>query len=145
MCSRFTYTHSLELSFSFNIVKILKESCNFILFSPAEKKLNQSYESLDFSVSPALLCATWITKKIVKGLPGQNLEELWGALVCLVCLGIMTSVSVRGKHLLPWSVGWFCLGRPRGLAQSKVYLLGQALASSKVVTLGKMGRNEHQP
>lgn len=38
MCSRFTYTHSLEPSFSFNIVKILKESCNFILFSPAEKK-----------------------------------------------------------------------------------------------------------
>ena len=38
LCSRFTYTHSLEPSFSFNIVKILKESCNFILFSPAEKK-----------------------------------------------------------------------------------------------------------
>lgn len=61
-------------------------------------------------------------------------------------LGIMTSVSVWGKHLLPCSAGWFCLGRPRGLAPSKVYLLGQALAGSKEVTyLGKMGRNEHQP
>lgn len=51
MCSRFTYTYSLELSFSFNIVKILKESCNFIpFFLLLKKKLNQSYESLDFSV-----------------------------------------------------------------------------------------------
>lgn len=39
LCSRFTYTHSLELSFSFNIVKILKESCNFILFLLLKKKI----------------------------------------------------------------------------------------------------------
>lgn len=82
-----------------------------------------------------------MTRKTIKGLPSQRLEEMEGS--CVHCLGLTCLVSVQAPQLLLW---FLLCGSTSGDPGVEVCLLGPAFSGSREVTyLGEMGRMSTSP